>query len=112
VLDNQPIGFISYHSAAGEVYSGLHGQLLGLDVAYGKAAEYAAHDFEAYPVTGDFLQWIDDSLGVPGVECELSSHSAIELPRHLAGVRSVLPIISANASIAHSAYGRASRPTA
>jgi hypothetical protein len=103
VVDNQPIGFISYHSAAGEVYSGKHGQSLGLDNIYSQAAGYPAQNFDTYPVTGDFLQWIDDDTGVAGVECELSTHSAVEFPANLAGVRAVLPVIVGNAAHMHGA---------
>jgi protein MpaA len=103
VVENEPVGFISYHSAAGEVYSGLHGETLGLNQAYSKAAGYPAQNFETYPVTGDFLQWIDDDTGVPGVECELTTHSSIELSQHLAGVRAVLPMLAGNAVLVHGA---------
>jgi hypothetical protein len=85
----QPVTIITYHSAAGLGMGGPVAVGSGLLQAYLDATAYAAHEWVAYPVTGDFAQW-SEALGIPTIEVELSTHSDPEFDRNLAGVLSVL----------------------
>jgi protein MpaA len=67
----QPVAIVTYHSAAGVAMGGPIASESGLLQAYLDAAAYAAHDWVAYPVTGDFAQWAE-AHGIPTIEVELT----------------------------------------
>jgi murein peptide amidase A len=89
VEKTHPVVAFSYHSAAGYAMGGPAAERSGVLAAYVASSGYPAHDFQAYPVTGDFAQWLDD-LDIPTVEVELTDHWNPELERNLAGVEAVL----------------------
>jgi hypothetical protein len=85
----QPIAVLSYHSAAGIAMGGPAAERSGLLEAYASASGYPSRTFLAYPVTGDFAQWLDEQ-DIPTVEVELTDHWLSELERNLAGVEAVV----------------------
>ncbi|HEV7665091.1 MAG TPA: M14 family zinc carboxypeptidase, partial [Chloroflexota bacterium] len=85
----QPIAVFSYHSAAGIAMGGSASDRTGLLAAYAAASGYPTSNFLAYPVTGDFAQWLDEQ-DIPTVEVELTDHWRSEVERNLAGVQAVL----------------------
>ncbi|HET6319664.1 MAG TPA: hypothetical protein VFG86_24660, partial [Chloroflexota bacterium] len=65
----------------------------GLVDAYVKQARgYIALDWDLYPVTGDFAQWLE-AQGIATVEVELVDHTSPDIERNLAGVQAVLEAI-------------------
>jgi protein MpaA len=85
----QPVAVLSYHSAAGMAMGGSASERTGLLAAYVEASGYPARNFLAYPVTGDFAQWLDEQ-DIPTVEVELTDHWRSEVERNLAGLQAVL----------------------
>jgi protein MpaA len=96
VLRLRPVAVLSYHSAAPLVMGGPVARASGLFDAYAEASGYPSGYWTAYPVSGDFAQWCDDSLGIPTVEVELSDHVHPELERNLAGSLAVMQRITRN----------------
>ena len=86
----RPALIVSYHSAARLVTGGPQARAMGLEAAYAAAAGYAAGDWTAYPVTGDFAQWAELNQGIPTIEVELPDHENTHLAANLAALRAVL----------------------
>jgi protein MpaA len=86
----RPALIVSYHSAAGLVTGGPSARSLGLEALYASTAGYAAGDWTAYPVTGDFAQWAEQQQGIPTIEVELPDHANTDLEANLAAVRAAL----------------------
>src|SRR5579871_261839 len=88
-----PIAVLSYHSAAGIAMGGANSEGDGMLETYAETSGYPARPFTAYPVTGDFAQWCDET-GIPTVEVELTDHFDPELDRNLPAVQAVLAALS------------------
>jgi protein MpaA len=93
----RPVAVLSYHSAAGVAMGGWASEQTGLLSTYSDSSGYPARPFVAYPVTGDFAQWCDET-GIPTVEVELTNHFDPELDRNLAGIEAVLHQITSSAA--------------
>jgi murein peptide amidase A len=87
-----PVVIVSYHSAAGLVMGGPIASWTGLLGAYQSATGYAAGNWTAYPVTGDFAQWAE-ARGIPSIEVELTDHVNPEVERNLAGLQAMLELL-------------------
>jgi murein peptide amidase A len=90
VTQLRPPLIVSYHSAAGLVTGGRQSRAMGLEAVYADVAGYAAGDWTAYPVTGDFAQWAEQTQAIPTVDVELPDHASTHLEANLAALRAVL----------------------
>ena len=94
-LAESPEAVIFFHSAGGGVYTssceeGILPSTARLLEAYNSVASYPESGaYTDYEVTGDAGDWIS-MLGIPAITVELSTHSAIEFEKNLAGVKAVL----------------------
>lgn len=89
----QPRAVLSYHSAGGIVMGGPAAAQFGLVDAYVEnASSYVPLEWDVYPVTGDFAQWLEEQ-GIPTVEVELADHDDPDFERNLAGIQAVLDAI-------------------
>jgi len=96
----QPAAVVFWHSASGTVYASEcdNGVLPGTTAvmnAYAKAAGYQTSAvFDAYPITGDSEGWLA-SIGIPAVTVELTTHTAVEWDKNLAGIQALFKLYSA-----------------
>lgn len=97
VLAHHPSAVVFWHSKSNAVYGSqcnggiLPGTLAVLN-AYAKASGYpAVKSFDAYPITGDSEGWLA-SINIPAVTVELSSHTAVEWDRNLAGINALIAL--------------------
>ncbi|HVV14928.1 MAG TPA: M14 family metallopeptidase [Candidatus Paceibacterota bacterium] len=93
----RPAAAVFWHSAAGSVYASecdagvLPGTMDAMN-AYAKAAGYpAVASFDAYPITGDSEGWLA-SQNIPAITVELSSHTAVEWDKNLAGIKALIAL--------------------
>jgi g-D-glutamyl-meso-diaminopimelate peptidase len=99
-LKLEPAAVVFWHSASGTVYAAeCNGAMAPreLDVmnAYAKAAGYGTSAvFDAYPITGDSEGWLN-SIGIPAVTAELTTHSGVEFDKNLAGVKALMALFDA-----------------
>lgn len=95
----KPVGAIFWHSQANGVYAsqcgkGILPNTLAIMNAYAKASGYSAiKTFDAYPVTGASEDWLA-SIGIPAITVELKTHTTIEWPQNLAGIKALLKYYS------------------
>ncbi len=95
VQAHTPIAVIAWFAAAGEVYaSSCNGipssRTQTLLNTYATASGYDAQDaFDAYPVTGDMLDWLAGN-NIPAISVLLSNQTDIELERNRQAVQAVL----------------------
>lgn len=92
-----PAAAVFWHSASGTVYASecgngaLAGTLAAMN-AYAKAAGYhTSAVFDAYPITGDSEGWLA-SIGIPAVTVELTTHTAVEFDKNLAGMKALFAL--------------------
>ena len=90
-----PTAVVAWFAAAGEVYaSSCNGtpssRTQTLLNTYAAASGYNAQDaFDAYPVTGDMLDWLADN-NIPAISVLLSNHTSTELERNKQALQAVL----------------------
>ncbi|HVX90585.1 MAG TPA: M14 family metallopeptidase [Candidatus Paceibacterota bacterium] len=103
ITRDTPVAVVFWHSASGSVYAsecdnGVLPRTISVMNTYAKAAGYSAvKSFDAYPITGDSEGWLA-SIGIPAVTVELTSHTAVEFPQNLAGVKALFALYSATTS--------------
>lgn len=95
VLAAKPSAGVFWHSQSGTVYAsfcegGILPQTSDIMNAYSRASGYrTSNTFDAYAVTGDAEGWLA-SIGIPAITVELTTHTAIEWEKNLAGVKALL----------------------
>lgn len=95
MLETSPVAVIFWHSQANAVYAsqcgkGILPETLALMNTYSAASGYkAAKTFDAYTTTGAADDWLA-SVNIPAITVELSTHTAIEWDRNLAGIQAVI----------------------
>ncbi|HVU80258.1 MAG TPA: M14 family metallopeptidase [Candidatus Paceibacterota bacterium] len=104
VTKHKPAVAVFWHSAAGSVYASecdagvLSGTMDAMN-AYAKAAGYpAVASFDAYPITGDSEGWLA-SQNIPAITVELSSHTAVEWDKNLAGIKSLVSLYAVSPAL-------------
>jgi hypothetical protein len=95
VLADKPAAAVFWHSQSGTVYAsfcegGILPQTSDIMNAYSRASGYkTSNTFDAYAVTGDAEGWLA-SIGIPALTVELTTHTAVEWEKNLAGIKALL----------------------
>lgn len=95
VRELDPAAAVVWFGAEGRVYPSACGTTpsraaVTLAATYATAAGYAAAaEFDAYPVTGDFVNWLAKE-GIPAISVLLTNHTNPEWEKNQAGVTAVL----------------------
>ena len=98
MLKTRPVLTVNYHSAGGFLLAGRDGQVGELSEAYANASGYwrpqpgPGSSPLPYRATGSLNVWAR-SVGLNTLFIELSTPSAIEYDRNLAGLRAMLPML-------------------
>ncbi len=92
---NSPSAVVFWYSSAGGVYSSscdaaVSSETKSLTTAYASASGYTAYSkFNAYPVTGDVVDWLAKE-NIPAVSVLLATHDSSEWAKNWAGIQAVL----------------------
>ncbi|MBP6881799.1 MAG: hypothetical protein KBC35_04200 [Candidatus Pacebacteria bacterium] len=92
---NDPIAAVVWFSAEGKVYPSACGgtpskAATELAATFASAAGYpAAAEFDAYPVTGDMVNWMAKQ-GIPAISVLLTDHKNPEWMKNESGIKAVL----------------------
>jgi hypothetical protein len=98
MLKTRPVLTVNYHSAGGFILAGRDGLLGDISEAYANASGYARPQPGAgasplpYRATGSLNVWAR-GVGLNTLFIELSTPTAVEFERNLAGLRAVLPML-------------------
>ncbi len=99
VSSTNPTAVVFWHSQGNAVYGaecggGISSGTTALLTTYATAAGYQAIPlFDAYPITGDAEGWLA-TLGIPAITVELSTHTALDWEKNLAGLMAVITAYS------------------
>lgn len=95
ILTNKPAAAVVWFGAEGKVYPSACNTTPSKDsvtlaATFAAAAGYpAAAKFDAYPVTGDMVNWMAKE-GIPAISVLLTDHQNTEWNKNLAGVQAIL----------------------
>lgn len=95
VRTNNPIAAVVWFGAEGQVYPSACGSApsqnsVELAAVYATAAGYsAAAEFDAYAITGDFVNWLTKE-NIPAISVLLTDHTNPEWSKNQAGVMAVM----------------------
>lgn len=95
VLQYDPVAAVVWFSAEGKVYPSACGTTpnkasVELAATFATAAGYPAEaEFDAYPVTGDMVNWMAKQ-GIPAISVLLTNHQTTEWSKNEAGIKAVL----------------------
>jgi hypothetical protein len=98
MLKTRPVLTVNYHSAGGFILAGRDGPIGDISAAYADASGYArpqpgpGSSPLPYRATGSLNVWAR-GVGLNTLFIELSTPTAVEFDRNLAGLRAVLPML-------------------